>query len=138
MYGVPRKRVDDVLQRLGFYDARNVAAGSYSKGMRRKLLIGREILHSPRVLYLDEPTADLDAHSTRLVRELAADDVTILLTTHDMEEVEQICDSQPCGCWPREPVSIGSAGSKRRSSLYGMISFGCPSFRQTPAVQIFC
>lgn len=96
LYGVPRKKVDEVLQRLELYDARNVAAGSYSKGMRRKLLIARELLHSPRVLYLDEPTANLDAHSTKLVREflqeLAADGVTIFLTTHNMEEVEQICD----------------------------------------------
>lgn len=102
LYGIPSSRVDDVLRRLELYDARNVAAGSYSKGMRRKLLIGREILHSPSVLYLDEPTANLDAHSTRLVRELlrelTADGVTIFLTTHNMEEVEQICDKVAILC----------------------------------------
>lgn len=96
LYGIPHQKITDVLQRLELYDARKVAAGSYSKGMRRKLLIAREILHSPKVLYLDEPTANLDAHSTKLVRdllrELSADGVTIFLTTHNMEEVEQICD----------------------------------------------
>lgn len=64
--------------------------------MRRKLLIAREILHRPRILYLDEPTANLDAHSTELVRrmlrELTAEGTTVFLTTHDMQEVEEICD----------------------------------------------
>ena len=70
--------------------------------MRRKLLIAREILHEPAVLYLDEPTANLDAHSTKLVRELLRDlagrGTTIFLTTHNMEEVEQICDRVAIMC----------------------------------------
>ncbi|MCP4859455.1 MAG: ABC transporter ATP-binding protein [Fuerstiella sp.] len=96
LYQVPMQRVQEVLEMLELAEAADVSAGSYSKGMRRKLLIGREILHCPRVLYLDEPTANLDAHSTVLVRDLlrklAASGVTIFLTTHNMEEVEQICD----------------------------------------------
>ena len=96
LYDVPHSRVEDVLNRLELTDAADIPAGKYSRGMRRKLLIGRELLHSPQVLYLDEPTANLDAHSTRLVRELlrqlAADGVTVFMTTHNMEEVEQICD----------------------------------------------
>ncbi len=96
LYDAPRARVDEVLARLELTEAAEVRAGNYSRGMRRKLLIAREILHHPRVLYLDEPTANLDAHSTALVRdllrEMAADGVTVFLTTHNMEEVEQICD----------------------------------------------
>lgn len=96
LYQVPMQRVQEVLDLMELSEAADVAAGSYSKGMRRKLLIGREILHRPQVLYLDEPTANLDAHSTMLVRSLlrslAAEGVTIFLTTHNMEEVEQICD----------------------------------------------
>ncbi|MBI1312423.1 ATP-binding cassette domain-containing protein [bacterium] len=96
LYEAPRTRVDDALARLELTEAADVAVRAYSKGMRRKLLIAREILHRPRVLYLDEPTANLDAHSTELVRdllrELAADGTTVFLTTHNMEEVEQICD----------------------------------------------
>lgn len=96
LYDVGHKRADEVLERLELIEAADVRAGDYSKGMRRKLLIAREILHRPPVLYLDEPTANLDAHSTRLVRdllkELAAEGVTVFLTTHNMEEVEQICD----------------------------------------------
>lgn len=102
LYGVDEVRIDDLLGRLELSDAANTAAGNYSKGMRRKLLIAREILHRPAVLYLDEPTANLDAHSTNLVRDLlrdlAADGTTIFLTTHNMEEVEQICDRVAIMC----------------------------------------
>ena len=68
----------------------------YSKGMRKKLLMAREILHQPKVLFCDEPTANLDAHSTAVVRgllqELRENGATVLLTTHNMMEVEEICD----------------------------------------------
>ena len=96
LYDIPTSRIDELLARLELSESANTAAGNYSKGMRRKLLIAREILHEPAVLYLDEPTANLDAHSTKLVRDLlrdlAANGTTIFLTTHNMEEVEQICD----------------------------------------------
>lgn len=96
LYGQPDSRVDEVLARLELSEAADTRVADYSKGMRRKLLIAREILHFPRVLYLDEPTANLDAHSTELVRvmlrELADTGVTVFLTTHDMHEVEQVCD----------------------------------------------
>ena len=64
--------------------------------MRRKLLLARGLLHKPRLLYLDEPTANLDIHSIcvvhRILKGLLADGVTVLLTTHNMQEVEEICD----------------------------------------------
>src|SRR5262249_38353984 len=69
---------------------------AYSLGMRRKLLLARALLHRPPLLYLDEPTANLDIHSAalvrRILRELVADGCTVLLTTHNMEEVEEVCD----------------------------------------------
>lgn len=96
LYGIPLSKVDESLARLELSEAADVAVGAYSKGMRRKLLIAREIMHRPKILYCDEPTANLDAHSTELVRELlqdlASEGTTIFLTTHNMEEVEQICD----------------------------------------------
>ncbi len=102
LYHIADSRIDDLLARLELADAANTSAGNYSKGMRRKLLIAREILHRPSVLYLDEPTANLDARSTKLVRELlrdlAAEGTTIFLTTHNMEEVEQICDRVAIMC----------------------------------------
>jgi ABC-2 type transport system ATP-binding protein len=64
--------------------------------MRRKLLLARALLHRPRLLYLDEPTANLDIHSSavvrRILRGLVQDGCTVLLTTHNMAEVEEICD----------------------------------------------
>ncbi len=96
LYEIPLAAVTDVLRKLELLDAADVLVRAYSKGMRRKLLIAREIMHTPRILYLDEPTANLDVHSTALVRqllrELGEQGVTVFLTTHDMEEVEQICD----------------------------------------------
>ena len=96
LYGIPREAVDESLNRLELDEAADVHVRSYSKGMRKKLLIARELLHRPKILYLDEPTANLDSHSTELVRrmlrDLAASGVTVFLTTHNMEEVEEICD----------------------------------------------
>ena len=96
LYGMPLSCVDEALAKLELSEAADVLVRAYSKGMRRKLLIAREILHRPQILYLDEPTANLDIHSTKLVRdllrELGSQGTTVFLTTHDMEEVEQICD----------------------------------------------
>lgn len=96
LYDIPLACVDESLARLELSDAADVVVSQYSRGMRRKLLIAREIMHRPAILYFDEPTANLDAHSTELVRELlrefASSGTTVFLTTHNMEEVEQICD----------------------------------------------
>ena len=96
LYDIPLAEVGRSLAKLELTEAADLPVHTYSKGMRRKLLIAREILHRPRILYLDEPTANLDAHSTdlvrRLLRELAANGTTVFLTTHDMLEVEEICD----------------------------------------------
>jgi len=96
LYDLPLSTVDESLALLELSEAADVVVSAYSKGMRRKLLIAREIMHRPKILYFDEPTANLDAHSTELVRELlrelASQGTTIFLTTHNMEEVEQICD----------------------------------------------
>jgi len=96
LYGIPLSEVDKALGRLELSEAADLPVRTYSRGMRKKLLIAREILHRPSILYLDEPTANLDRHSTdvvrKLLRELAANGTTVFLTTHDMEEVEQICD----------------------------------------------
>lgn len=96
LYGVPIKEIDRWLTYLQLNEAAHVKVRTYSKGMKKKLLIARELLHSPKLVFFDEPTANLDAHSIQLVRrlmqDLAAKGTTVFLTTHDMEEVEQICD----------------------------------------------
>jgi ABC-2 type transport system ATP-binding protein len=96
LYAVPRLRVDECLKMVELGDAGNVPVKGYSLGMRKKLLLARALLHNPKVMYLDEPTANLDIHSAevvhRILRQRVADGATVVLTTHDMAEVEQICD----------------------------------------------
>jgi ABC-type multidrug transport system ATPase subunit len=96
LYGVAGRRVDECLEMVELTEAARVPVRGYSLGMRRKLLLARALLHRPRLLYLDEPSANLDVHSAavvhRILRALAAEGVTVLLTTHNMKEVEEVCD----------------------------------------------
>lgn len=96
LYGVAHDAVDLWLSRLQLTEASNVKVRNYSKGMKKKLLIARALIHKPKLIFFDEPTANLDIHSVKLVRgllrEIADAGTTVFLTTHDMEEVEQICD----------------------------------------------
>jgi ABC-type multidrug transport system ATPase subunit len=96
LYQVPAERIDECLKMVELQEAADLPVRGYSLGMRRKLLVARALLHRPPLLYLDEPTANLDIHSASLVRDilrrLAREGVTILLTTHNMQEVEEVCD----------------------------------------------
>jgi ABC-type multidrug transport system ATPase subunit len=96
LYNVPRERIDECFALVELSDAADLPVRAYSLGMRRKLLLARALLHKPRLLYLDEPTANLDIHSAevvhRILRQLTREGVTVLLTTHNMQEVEAICD----------------------------------------------
>jgi ABC-2 type transport system ATP-binding protein len=96
LYRVQRERVDECLRLVELHQAADNRVRAYSLGMRRKLLLARALLHQPKVLYLDEPTANLDVQSAKTVhgilRDLAADGCAVLLTTHDMREVEELCD----------------------------------------------
>jgi ABC-2 type transport system ATP-binding protein len=88
--------VQECLDLVELTEAADLPVKGYSLGMRRKLLLARALLHHPRLLYLDEPSANLDIHSAavvhRILRGLMAEGVTVLLTTHNMQEVEKICD----------------------------------------------
>ena len=96
LYGVGPGRVDECLALVELTEAADLPVRTYSLGMRRKLLLARSLLHRPRLLYLDEPSANLDVHSAavvrRILRGLVAEGVTVLLTTHNMQEVEEACD----------------------------------------------
>ncbi len=88
--------VDDVLRDLSLYEKRNARTSELSGGMRRRVLIAKALAHEPRILFLDEPTAGVDVELRRdmwqLVERLRADGVTIILTTHYIEEAEAIAD----------------------------------------------
>lgn len=98
-YGIPRKqareKAEKILTQLGLYEKRKDTAMSLSGGMKRRLLIARALIHEPKILLLDEPTAGVDVELRRgmwdFLRELNANGTTIVLTTHYLEEVEILC-----------------------------------------------
>ncbi len=98
LYGVPRRqrRTDEILDLIGLSDKAEAYARSLSGGMRRRLLLGKALVHSPRILVLDEPTAGVDIELRQMlwrnVRRLNEDGTTIILTTHYLEEAQQMCD----------------------------------------------
>ncbi len=96
LYDVPHSRIGECLAQVELSESAHLPVRAFSLGMRRKLLLARAILHRPRLLYLDEPTANLDIHSCevvhRILRALVAEGTTVLMTTHNMKEVEKICD----------------------------------------------
>ncbi len=100
LYGVPRElvapRMEQVMDMVGLWERRKSAVNTFSGGMKRRLEIARGLMHSPRVLFLDEPTVGLDPQTRAsiwtYIRELkVAEDITIFLTTHYMDEAEH-CD----------------------------------------------
>jgi ABC-2 type transport system ATP-binding protein len=88
-------RADEVLKNLGLWDKRDTKSMTLSGGMKRRLMIARALVHRPKLLILDEPTAGVDVELRRgmwdYLRKLNASGTTILLTTHYLEEVEQLC-----------------------------------------------
>jgi ABC-2 type transport system ATP-binding protein len=94
LYGVDKARVNQVLAQVGLTDRARDKVKKYSNGMKQRLLIARALLHEPKVLFLDEPTRGLDPHMARdiraIVANLATQGVTVFLTTHYMEEADQL------------------------------------------------
>ena len=98
-YGVPpriaRERAEKYLKALHLWDRRNDIARNLSGGMKRRLMIARALIHEPKLLILDEPTAGVDIEIRRsmwdLMRDINASGVTIILTTHYLEEAESLC-----------------------------------------------
>ncbi|NQV90052.1 ABC transporter ATP-binding protein [Candidatus Uhrbacteria bacterium] len=99
-YGVPRKtareRADNLLHELGLWDKRTATARTLSGGMKRRLMIARALIHEPKILLLDEPSAGVDVELRRgmweFIRKIHAQGTTILLTTHYLEEAEELCE----------------------------------------------
>ncbi len=101
LYGVPaseqRERIDRILKLVELDDRADDLLRTYSGGMRRRLELGRGLIHYPKVLFLDEPTVGLDPqtrdHIWKYIRELKqSHDITIVLTTHYMDEADRLCD----------------------------------------------
>jgi ABC-2 type transport system ATP-binding protein len=98
-YGIPRgvakERMEKWLHKLQLWEKRDAVSRSLSGGMKRRLMIARALIHEPRLLILDEPTAGVDIEVRRsmweFLRELNASGTTIILTTHYLEEAENLC-----------------------------------------------
>jgi ABC-2 type transport system ATP-binding protein len=98
LYGVPKAKrasnIERLLRLLDVWERRDDAVTTFSKGMRQKIAIARALVHEPKYLFLDEPTASLDPEASRTVREfilgLRADGATVFLNTHNLDEAERV------------------------------------------------
>ena len=121
-YGMSRQealpRAHDLLEKLGLGDKKEVVSRTLSGGMKRRLMIARALIHKPKLLILDEPTAGVDVELRRgmwdFLKTLTSEGVTILLTTHYLEEAEQLC----------KHVAIINKGAIVRNSLMSELLAG--------------
>ena len=115
-----KERIEYYLKMFDLWDKKDVAAGTFSKGMKQKLALARVLVHDPKILFLDEPTASLDPEATKMVRdqilELKKEKRTIFLNTHMLDEAERICDR--VGIMKTQLLDIGSP-EELRESLFG-------------------
>lgn len=101
LYGVPRgkreEKAESLLKQLDLYDRRKQKAKKLSKGLRQRLILCMALVNEPKILFLDEPMSGLDVISARMIkgiiRKLNRDgNITVFLSTHNMEEANQLCD----------------------------------------------
>ena len=100
LYGIGKKerveKAENLLKLFGLYERRNNKVKTFSKGMKQRIIVAMGLMNDPKILFLDEPTAGLDVESVRLIRRLIKEfnsrDITIILTTHNIEEANQLCD----------------------------------------------
>ncbi len=113
-------QIEKYLKMLGLWERRFDATATFSKGMKQKLAIARTLLHEPRVLFLDEPTAGLDPEGAHLVREfiseLKKEGRTIFLCTHNLDEADHLCDR--VGVIKTRMVVVDTP-TKLRASVFG-------------------
>jgi ABC-2 type transport system ATP-binding protein len=100
LYEVPeqtrKENIERLLKLLDIWDRREDAVGTFSKGTKQKIAIARALIHNPQVLFLDEPTANLDPEVSKTVRDFILDlkkeNHTIFINTHNLDEAERLCD----------------------------------------------
>ena len=134
----PKGQVEKYLRMLGLWDRRKDEAGTFSKGMKQKLAIARSLLHEPRIIFLDEPTAALDPEASHLVRdfiaELSKQGRTIFLCTHNLDEADRLCDR--IGVFKTHLLVLDTP-SNLRSQLFGRrVVFHLAKSDETIAVSI--
>ena len=115
--GHRRENIERFLKMLDLWERKDTRAGSFSKGMKQKLALARALIHEPKLLFMDEPTANLDPESAKTVRdfilEVKKQGRTIFLNTHNLEEAQRICDR--IGIIKTRLLRIGSPEQLRES-----------------------
>ncbi len=134
----PKGQVEKYLSMLGLWDRRKDEAGTFSKGMKQKLAIARALLHEPRILFLDEPTAALDPEASHLVHdfisELRKQGRTIFLCTHNLDEADRLCDR--VGVFKTHLLVVDTPANLR-SQLFGRrVVFHLTNSNETMASQV--
>ena len=115
--GRRKENIERFLKMLELWDKKDVRVGSFSKGMKQKLALARSLIHEPKLLFMDEPTANLDPESSKTVRDfiiqLKKEGRTIFLNTHNLDEAQRICDR--IAIVKTKLLTIGSPESLRES-----------------------
>jgi ABC-2 type transport system ATP-binding protein len=123
LYDCPKhtrnERIEYFLKQMDLWDKKDMLVGTFSKGMKQKLAIARALIHDPDILFLDEPTANLDPEATKMVRdiiiELKKEKRTIFINTHMLDEADRICDR--VGILNTQLITVGTP-QELRSSLW--------------------
>lgn len=117
--GAPQRKesIKRFLTMLGLWDKRDAMVGTFSKGMKQKLAIARALIHEPQVIFMDEPTANLDPEASKTVRDfilsLKKEKRTIFLNTHNLDEAQRVCDR--IGVLKTRLIAVGSPSDLERS-----------------------
>ena len=115
--GRRKENIERFLKMLGLWEKKNTRSGSFSKGMKQKLALARALVHEPKILFMDEPTANLDPESAKTVRdfilELKKQGRTIFLNTHNLDEAQRVCDR--IGIIKTKLLTIGTPEQLRES-----------------------
>jgi ABC-2 type transport system ATP-binding protein len=122
LYEVPDQKrhgnIERMLKLLGIWERREDAVGTFSKGTKQKIAIARALIHDPQVLFLDEPTANLDPEASKTVRDFILDlkkeKRTIFMNTHNLDEAGRICDR--IAILKTKLIAIGSPEDLERST----------------------
>jgi ABC-2 type transport system ATP-binding protein len=123
LYEVPPEKLEEnierLLQLLGISDRKDDSVGAFSKGTKQKIAIARALIHDPKILFLDEPTANLDPEAAKTVRdfilELKKEKRTIFLNTHNLYEAERLCDR--IGILNTKLIAVDSPRNLERSQF---------------------
>ncbi len=126
-----RQRIEHLLRLLNIWDQRDEPVATFSRGMRQKIAVARAVVHSPDIVFLDEPTASLDPEAARTVREFIRDlrnrGHTVFLNTHNLDEAARVCDR--VGILKQRLLAVGAPKdlSARRFGTWTHVELARPS-----------